>query len=88
MCGISGIINFQIKPNITLIKNMNDKISYRGPDFKSVWSNSFSGIGFVRLAIIDLSENANQPFVNRNKKVTIVYNGEIYNFKELKKKIF
>tara|TARA_B100000945_G_C20425322_1_gene620195 strand:+ start:264 stop:2126 length:1863 start_codon:yes stop_codon:yes gene_type:complete len=88
MCGISGIINFQIKPNITLIKNMNDKISYRGPDFKSVWSNSFSGIGFVRLAIIDLSENANQPFVNRNKKVTIVYNGEIYNFKELKKKYF
>ena len=57
MCGISGIINFIKKPNISLVEKMNNKISYRGPDFKTLWSNSFSSIGFVRLAIIDLSDN-------------------------------
>ena len=41
MCGISGIINFKVKPDITTAEAMNRKISYRGPDFKSVWSNSF-----------------------------------------------
>jgi asparagine synthase (glutamine-hydrolysing) len=88
MCGISGIINFKVKPDITTAEAMNRKISYRGPDFKSVWSNSFSAIGFVRLAIIDLSNNANQPFISKDKKISIIYNGEIYNFKELKNKYF
>ena len=88
MCGISGIINFIKKPNISLVEKMNNKISYRGPDFKTLWSNSFSSIGFVRLAIIDLSDNSNQPFLSEDKKISIIYNGEIYNFQELKKKYF
>jgi asparagine synthase (glutamine-hydrolysing) len=88
MCGISGIINFKKKPDIDIAKKMNSKISYRGPDFKSTWSNSFSVIGFVRLAIIDLSTNSNQPFISQDKKISIIYNGEIYNFKELKNKYF
>ena len=64
---------------------MNSKISYRVPDFKSIWSNSFSAIGFVRLAIIDLSTNSNQLFFSQDKKISIIYNGEIYNYKEIKK---
>ena len=88
MCGISGIINFNVKPNPSIVEGMNQKISYRGPDFKSMWSNSFSSIGFVRLSIIDLTSNSNQPFLSDDQKISLVYNGEIYNFKELKKKYF
>ncbi len=88
MCGISGIINFSKKPDISVVNKMNEKISYRGPDFKTTWSNSYSSIGFVRLAIIDLSNNSNQPFISEDQKISIIYNGEIYNFKELKKRYF
>lgn len=88
MCGISGIVNFKLRPNIMVAEAMNNKISYRGPNFKSTWSNSFVAIGFVRLAIIDLSNNATQPFISEDKKISIIYNGEIYNFKELKNKYF
>ena len=88
MCGISGIVNFKFRPNVMVAEAMNNKISYRGPNFKSTWSNSFVTIGFVRLAIIDLSNNANQPFISEDKKISIIYNGEIYNFKELKNKYF
>ena len=88
MCGISGIINFKTKPDISIANEMNKKISYRGPNFKSTWSNSFSAIGFVRLAIIDLSNNANQPFISKDEKISVIYNGEIYNFKELREKYF
>ena len=67
---------------------MRKKISHRGPDFKITWQNEFNSIGFVRLAIIDLSENSNQPFSTKDKKINLFYNGEIYNFKELKEKYF
>ena len=88
MCGISGIINFHKKVNLELVKKMSDLISYRGPDHKTFWSNSFCAIGNVRLSIIDLSNNSNQPFVSLDKKISIIYNGEIYNFKEIKKTYF
>ena len=88
MCGISGIINFHKKVDLEVIRKMNDAISYRGPDHKSLWSNTFCGVGNVRLSIIDLSNNSNQPFTSEDKKISIIYNGEIYNFKEIKKKYF
>ena len=68
MCGISGITNFFKKPNIKIVEDMRKKISHRGPDFKITWQNEFNSIGFVRLAIIDLSENSNQPFSTKDKK--------------------
>ncbi len=88
MCGISGIINFNKKPSLKVVEAMSEKISHRGPDFKTTWSNEFSSVGFVRLAIIDLSVNSNQPFVSEDKQVSLFYNGEIYNFKELRDKYF
>ena len=67
---------------------MRNKISHRGPDFKNIWENKFNCIGFVRLAIIDLTNNSNQPFTSSDNKINIFYNGEIYNFKDLKKNYF
>ena len=49
MCGISGIVNFHKKVDLDLVKKMNDRISYRGPNHKSVWSNSFCAAGNVSL---------------------------------------
>ena len=63
MCGISGITNFESKPNNNVIEAMRNRISHRGPDFKNLWNNESNCIGFVRLAIIDLTNNSNQPFL-------------------------
>ena len=62
MCGISGIKNFNNRPSSSSVEKMNSQIQYRGPNHSSVSSNSFSAIGIVRLSIIDLSKNSNQPF--------------------------
>ena len=88
MCGISGIINFKNKIDGEIVNSMNKTIKYRGPDHSSLWSNSYCSIGAVRLAIIDLSEKSNQPFLSKDKKISIIYNGEIYNFNELRKNFF
>ena len=91
MCGISGIFNFSGK-NISS-KNLLEKIinfqNKRGPDNKDLWSSEDRKIylGHNRLSIIDLSKNANQPFVSKDKNFVITFNGEIYNYKEIKKEL-
>ncbi len=85
MCGISGIINFNTKPCTKTAKAMNEELYHRGPDNFSYFENDFATMGMARLKIIDLSDKSNQPFVNYEKKVTVMYNGEIYNFNEIKK---
>ena len=88
MCGISGVINFKSKVNKKIVEKINNKILYRGPDHKKVIQNEMGCFGYVRLKIIDISSSSNQPFVSKDKKVSIFYNGEIYNYIDLKKKIF
>ncbi len=88
MCGICGIINFKKKPSLQIATAMSKKISHRGPDFKTTWSNDSCVVGFVRLAIIDLSNNSNQPFISKDKQISIFYNGEIYNFRQLREQYF
>ena len=88
MCGISGIINFYKKPSNTVVMNMNESIRYRGPDHQAICNNIFCSIGIVRLKILDLSDRSNQPFLDLSAKISVIYNGEIYNYKELKKKYF
>ena len=63
---------------------MLDKILHRGPDQKILKTGEYSSIGFVRLSILDLSENSNQPITDIDNNIEI-FNGEIYNFIELKK---
>ncbi|MBN2374632.1 asparagine synthase (glutamine-hydrolyzing) [bacterium] len=87
MCGITGIINIdRIPVNRDLIKTMNDIIHYRGPDHYSFYFDDENGVGFGhrRLSIIDLSPSGNQPMSNEDKTIWITYNGEIYNYLELK----
>ena len=86
MCGIAGIISPQTKIIHTkALKIMSDSLSHRGPDGEGVWINSdnTAGLSHRRLAIIDLSDAAAQP-MHYLTRYSIVYNGEIYNYKELK----
>ncbi|MBK7854512.1 MAG: hypothetical protein IPJ79_06015 [Bacteroidetes bacterium] len=68
---------------------MTDSIAHRGPDGEGFWLNSNETIGFGhrRLSIIDLSDGGRQPMHYLQKRYTIVYNGEIYNYLELKKEL-
>ena len=65
---------------------MNNILNHRGPDGKGKWISSTKNIGFghTRLSILDLTSSANQPFVDKTKNYVITFNGEIYNFKEIK----
>ncbi len=83
MCGINGF-NYKSIENISI---MNKQIIHRGPDHQDSFIDNQVSLGHVRLSIIDLSSNANQPmkYSHNDKEIVIVFNGEIYNFKELKK---
>jgi asparagine synthase (glutamine-hydrolysing) len=82
MCGIAGIIN---GGNAELLGRMSDVITHRGPDDSGLewFADSRSGLAFRRLAIIDLSAAGHQPMSNETGDLWIVFNGEIYNYKEL-----
>jgi len=85
MCGITGIINLRgaaISP-VTLQK-MTDAIAHRGPDGEGHWVEDNVGIGHRRLAIIDLSPAGHQPMVSPDHRYVLSYNGEIYNYRELR----
>ena len=85
MCGITGILNFNPLDNVRLdmLKNMTDSINHRGPDDEGHYLNNNLGLGFKRLSIIDL-KSGHQPLSNFNKSIWITFNGEIYNFKDLR----
>jgi asparagine synthase (glutamine-hydrolysing) len=86
MCGITGFVSRRY--NEVHLKQMTDFISHRGPDADGVFFNEEDGIGLGhrRLSIIDLSEAANQPFYSANKRYVLIFNGEIYNYKEVARK--
>jgi asparagine synthase (glutamine-hydrolysing) len=89
MCGIVGLIDYNKMSNKQILKKMNDAIIHRGPDdegYSFYENNSFQvGLAHRRLAILDLSDAAHQPMQFEN--IEIIYNGEIYNFKEIKKEL-
>jgi len=84
MCGISGIYGNEL--NIEVVQRMNNAMSLRGPDDFGSWLNNNKTIclGQTRLSIIDLSENAHQPMQSADLRYTLVFNGEIYNYKEIR----
>ena len=86
MCGISGVFNFNgSHVNHVTLKNMGDALAHRGPDGEGFWIHESKKLGLVhrRLAIIDLSEGGKQP-MHYGQRYTITYNGEIYNYIELR----
>jgi asparagine synthase (glutamine-hydrolysing) len=82
MCGIAGIVSQSA--DLELIGPMTRALSHRGPDGSGIWSDGLCSLGHRRLAIIDLSEKGKQPLCNETETVWIVFNGEIYNFQELR----
>lgn len=83
MCGICGFTG-QIVDRDDVIKNMTEVITHRGPDSDGFFSDDYISMGFRRLAIIDL-DSGRQPIYNEDKTLVLTFNGEIYNYKELKK---
>lgn len=82
MCGFVGFTN-QIKDDGTLLTVMSDRIAHRGPDSEGKYVDGDIALGFRRLSIIDLAEG-DQPMFNEDKSLVLVFNGEIYNFKDLR----
>ena len=88
MCGIAGIFNLNGEPvSHRTIKAMTDAIAHRGPDGEGHYIDVNIALGHRRLAILDLSDAAHQPMRSRDGKVVLVYNGEIYNFRELRREL-
>jgi len=85
MCGIAGIVHFEGKAaSPAVLKRMTDAISHRGPDGEGHWIEGAVGLGHRRLSIIDLSPAGHQPMLSAERRYVLSYNGEVYNFRELR----
>ena len=89
MCGIAGILNFDnSKVNPEIANVIKSSLEHRGPDFSKVdYINENVAMIHSRLAIIDLDDRSNQPMFSEDKRFSIVFNGEIYNYKEIRKSL-
>jgi asparagine synthase (glutamine-hydrolysing) len=88
MCGISGIIDLRgngIDPSV--LGRMTDALRHRGPEGQGVFIRGNVGLGHRRLKILDLSDAAHQPMMTEDQNIAITFNGEIYNFKELRSEL-
>ncbi|MEM7482255.1 MAG: asparagine synthase (glutamine-hydrolyzing) [Acidobacteriota bacterium] len=86
MCGIAGILRFEPGRGIApeLLDRMTDVLAHRGPDGRGVFLDGTIGLGHRRLSIIDLSPDGTQPLANEDRSVWVTFNGEIYNFRDLR----
>lgn len=85
MCGITGLINLNGAPvSPVILQKMTDAIVHRGPDGEGHWIEGHVGLGHRRLAIIDLSPAGHQPMISTDHRYVLSYNGEIYNYRELR----
>lgn len=84
MCGINGILHLQSQKKVDerLLTKMRDSLEHRGPDDKGLFIENNIGLGHRRLSILDVSAAGHQPFLSDNGRYVMVYNGEIYNFKD------
>lgn len=87
MCGIGGKISFTSRPDSTLGDAMTTCMTNRGPDAEGIYANGPALLAHSRLSILDLSEAGNQPMSNADDTVHIVFNGEIYNYRELHERV-
>ncbi|MBX9853391.1 MAG: asparagine synthase (glutamine-hydrolyzing) [Cytophagaceae bacterium] len=89
MCGITGIYAFNQIGSFYMVNlaKATDKLSQRGPDGRGTFLDDFVGLGHRRLSIIDTSSQGSQPMKDESGRYVIVFNGEIFNFKELRKKL-
>lgn len=88
MCGIVGIYNLNGEPASPIaLKRMTDSVAHRGPDGEGHWVEGNVALGHRRLAIIDLSPAGHQPMVSADHRFVLSYNGEVYNFQELRSEL-
>ncbi len=93
MCGIAGFIDFEARTSDETLRatalGMAVNLRHRGPDDEGVWCDASSGVALShrRLSIIDLSSAGHQPMFSANRRYVVVYNGEIYNFQELRQEL-
>lgn len=88
MCGLVAIFSKKDR-NVDrgVLQKMSDAIVHRGPDDEGIYCNEWLGLGFRRLAIIDLSALGHQPMFDKTNRYACIFNGEIYNYRELKKEL-
>ena len=86
MCGIAGIFHPDVPKPVDPVRvaAMTDALAHRGPDGSGIWTAPGVGLGHRRLAIIDLSEAASQPMLAEDRRQALMFNGEIYNFREVR----
>jgi len=84
MCGICGIVSFEEEPRAAVVESMALGLRHRGPDAGGTCSFASCVLGHRRLSILDLSDSANQPMLSEDGLTALVFNGEIYNFMELR----
>ena len=88
MCGIAGLICLAGSAVVrSALLKMTDSIAHRGPDGQGQWIEKNVGLGHRRLSILDLSDAAKQPMFSSDNRFVKVYNGEIYNFRDLQQKL-
>ena len=93
MCGITGFLLLQGNGSAAeptkVIKSMSDMLVHRGPDSSGDWTDPAAGValGHRRLAIVDLSQGGHQPMISANGRWVVTYNGEVYNFRELRQEL-
>ncbi len=83
MCGICGFYSQKEFVTQSELTQMADSLNHRGPDAEGTYCNHVAGLAHKRLSILDLSENANQPMESHSRRYITVFNGEIYNYKEI-----
>lgn len=85
MCGFVGVLHWDGSPvQLDVVEKMGKTIAHRGPDSGKAWTGGPVGLAFQRLSIIDLSTAGDQPMLSADGRYVVVYNGEIYNFRELR----
>src|SRR5579864_3370139 len=84
MCGIAGVIDFRKAPLAETVKTMTDALVHRGPDGEGYFARDKVILGHRRLKILDLSEHARQPLADPEMRAVVTFNGEIYNYLDLK----
>ena len=87
MCGIAGFFGIDTSENPMVIKRMLDALTHRGPDAEGIWSDQTVTLGHRRLSIQDTSATANQPMFDSSERFMMAFNGEIYNFRELRNQL-
>src|SRR3989344_9296498 len=88
MCGIVGIFDLKNrKVDSEIVRRMTISLSHRGPDDEGIFADGNVALGHRRLSILDLSSAGHQPMRNNDGKIAVTFNGEIYNYVEIKKEL-